>query len=305
VQQAREAAHRSQCKNHLKQIGLALHNYHDVFRRFPIGSAQHLVPPAFSGTGLSWMVGLLPYVEQSTLFHKFEMNANNNGAGNNSVNGPLADGWTLPVYLCPSSPLPPLYPISGYQHMQAHYVGISGATNTNSFPADRVQVCCTSKDNYISGDGILIPNASIAISKIPDGTSNALIVGECSNYAYDANRAEKRVDGSYPNSWYTGTSSAGTPPNYGSKIGLMTLAQPAKNITTIHFPPNATFVQGTSTVPGMNSSNGAMNPMMSAHTGGVNALLADGTVRFLGNSIHLETLKALACRDDGAVLGEF
>jgi prepilin-type N-terminal cleavage/methylation domain-containing protein len=305
VQQAREAARRSQCKNNLKQVGLALHNYHDVFRRFPIGSVQHLVPPNVSGSGLSWMVGLLPYLEQSTLFNKFEMNASNNGAGNNSVNGPLVDGVIIPVYLCPSSPIPALYPISGYQHMQAHYVGISGATNSDGFPADRVQVCCTFRDNLISGDGLLIPNASIPISKVPDGTSNTLVVGECSNYAYDANRTEKRVDGSYPNSWYTGASGAGIPPNYGTKFGFMALAQPAKNITTIHFAPNSVFVQGTTTAPGMNSSSGAMNPLMSAHAGGVQGLLSDGSVRFLGNSVDLDTLKSLGCRDDGEVLGEF
>ena len=73
VQQAREAARRTQCKNNLKQIGLALHNYHDVHRTFPIGARWQ------RGVGPSWMVGLLPFIEQQNLYDRFDMDAPNNG----------------------------------------------------------------------------------------------------------------------------------------------------------------------------------------------------------------------------------
>lgn len=65
VQQARESARRTQCKNNMKQLGLALHNYHDVYNQFPINYSTVFT---MDNTTLSWMVGILPYIEQATLF---------------------------------------------------------------------------------------------------------------------------------------------------------------------------------------------------------------------------------------------
>ena len=67
VQQAREAARRSQCKNNMKQLGLALHNYHDAANKFPIGTR-------FSMSAPNWRVGLLPYLDQAPLFHSVKCN---------------------------------------------------------------------------------------------------------------------------------------------------------------------------------------------------------------------------------------
>jgi prepilin-type N-terminal cleavage/methylation domain-containing protein len=100
VQAAREAARRSQCTNNLKQIGLALQNYHDQNQTFPFGVRAQ-------GWGPSFYVGLLPYMEQTALYQKYDMIGSNNGylAGNSYLNSVVAN-VRLPALKCPSSPLP-------------------------------------------------------------------------------------------------------------------------------------------------------------------------------------------------------
>jgi prepilin-type N-terminal cleavage/methylation domain-containing protein len=96
VQKVREAAARAQCQNNLKQIGLACHNYHDVHKKLPPAWADPGGSYGNSQGNTFWYI--LPYVEQSALY---------NGAGGvfqNNVNGQAAYAYTVPIYLCPSSP---------------------------------------------------------------------------------------------------------------------------------------------------------------------------------------------------------
>src|SRR5205814_1725095 len=72
VQQAREAARRSQCKNNLKQYGLGLHNYHDVYQMFPIAGQNWAVPP-----GIGWQPRILPFMDQAPLFNSMNFNVGN------------------------------------------------------------------------------------------------------------------------------------------------------------------------------------------------------------------------------------
>jgi prepilin-type N-terminal cleavage/methylation domain-containing protein len=102
VQQAREAAKRSQCKNNLKQIGLALHNYHDTFKCFPPGKLNSPTPgqtwPTFAGPHYTnWAIAILPYVEQGALYEMYDQNETNTSAANQAVNQTHVD-----VYNCPS-----------------------------------------------------------------------------------------------------------------------------------------------------------------------------------------------------------
>src|SRR5262245_45130633 len=109
VQKVRAAAGRAACQNNLKQMGLALHNFHDNVYRFPPGAAYDRKP--FGTTnftayqfGSSWMMYLLPYIEQTALGSKYKFE---NGSGrNNPDNQNLMRGQVIPTFLCKSSPLP-------------------------------------------------------------------------------------------------------------------------------------------------------------------------------------------------------
>jgi len=121
VQQAREAARRSTCKNNMKQLGLAMHNYHDVYTTFPIGSRLHYLRPH------NWRFAILPYLDQAPLFNIAPAASFNAAPGANTVSD-LMDGLFLPVYECPSSP----QTLSQYNgtsiKSQSHdYVGIMGS----------------------------------------------------------------------------------------------------------------------------------------------------------------------------------
>lgn len=297
IMQAREAARRTQCKNNLKQIGLALHNYHSSNKSFPIGARSQ------SGFGPSWFVGILPFIDQANLSNQFDHHSANNGlpfsAG--ASNSSLTDGVVIESLRCSSSPLPATHTFGTTQQMQASYVGISGATNHDSFPANTVSNCCVPPfplNGQISADGILVPNRSIRASDIIDGSSNVIIVGEASNYLTDKDGNQQRIDGSFPNSWITGTSATGAPPNYQGFSPLF--PPPAYNITTIRYVPNAKYDQ-----PGIRNNHGPNNPLASAHEGGTHLLLADGSVRFLSENVNLTTLKRLAARNDQRVVGEY
>jgi prepilin-type N-terminal cleavage/methylation domain-containing protein len=148
VQAAREAARRMQCSNHLKQLGLALQNYHDTFQSLPFGARARYVNtsgtnPAGQNWGPSWYVGILPFAEQKPLSDLIEQSSVASGAalvdmqvvttGNQRV-PQIARDQKIAWMLCPSSPLPQTELLKGqanpaFNSVVASYVGISGATN--------------------------------------------------------------------------------------------------------------------------------------------------------------------------------
>jgi prepilin-type processing-associated H-X9-DG protein len=129
-----------------------------------------------------------------------------------------------------------------------------------------------------------------------DGLSNTIAVGEASNYAIDSAGNRKDIDGSFPVGWITGTTASGTPPNYNPGF-----SPTCWNITTIRYAPNSRDYNR----PGIRDNHGPNNPLMSAHSGGVHCLLADGSVRFVNETIDVMNLKRLARRDDGRNVDEF
>jgi prepilin-type N-terminal cleavage/methylation domain-containing protein len=301
IQAAREAARRSQCANNLKQIGLALHNYHDTYKKFPIGAK------AQNGWGISWWVGILPFAENRSLFENFDMTSNSNGWTNNSVtNSELVRGVMIPYMICPSSPLEPFadsHP--GLPQLMPHYGGVSGAANdaaisaTLAFPQDSRQIACCSccgggaASGRMSGSGMLVVNTAIGMEAATDGTSNTLMVVGGSDWAYDdpATRTNRRrVDFGYPHGWTMGEGN-GTIVN---SVQTGTHERPF-NLTTIRYPIN----MNTYNVAGVFDNHGSNNPILSAHPGGAQGCLTDGSVRFLADTTQLDLLKKMACRDDG------
>ncbi|NLX97261.1 MAG: DUF1559 domain-containing protein [Rhodopirellula sp.] len=311
VQAAREAARRMSCSNHLKQTGLALHNYHDVHQAFPVG-ARHAQRNAIgTTTGMSWWVGILPYLEQSSLYDKLDQVSPNCGmAGVNTNNGSAASGITMDMMLCPSSPLDETIKVGQFDLTRPSYVGIAGATDGTGdsmsgamFPESRTSPCCLGGPiltGRISAGGLLIPNRNVRLRDVTDGTSNVMVVSEISDYGHDSSGNKLDIDKGRPNGWLAGTAADGAPSSYHSVAN----PPPSWNITTIRYPVGTRAVrQGASTwLAGVYVNNGANHPLVSAHPGGVLALYADGSVSFLSETMELLTLKQLATRDDGQVV---
>ena len=136
VQQAREAARRTQCKNNLKQIGLALHNYHDVHNGFPMGN---MIPGTHGPT--AW-VAMLPFIEQAPLFNQINFSAAGSwwfGSGAASVNAATFSGKKIPGYICPSMTLVTMrspYGTPANSPMRGSYVLLEGAVGLSEVQND-------------------------------------------------------------------------------------------------------------------------------------------------------------------------
>ncbi len=307
VQQAREAARRTQCKNNLKQIGLALHNYHDVFNGFPIGASFARGGTVSPGWGMAWWVRILPYADQAPLYNKLRFEGDHPGTTANgtptwtgaAINGPAVDGLRITLMICPSSPVDAVR-TAGYPTMITcpQYSGISGAANSPSgdFVNSTGRQFTGTSTGLISTGGVLVPYDSVQIGRITDGTSNTLVVGEQSNFGTNAAGAKivinnhqgfmcGLIDPSCPNC----ANAAGS----GNRRMF--------NITTIRYAPNTV----STALAGIQNNDGNNNGIFSPHTGGVQALMADGAVRFISENLELLTLRRLATRDDGQVVGEF
>jgi prepilin-type N-terminal cleavage/methylation domain-containing protein len=297
VQAAREAGRRMACQNNLKQIGLALHNYHDVNKKLPYGVRWH------NGWGPSWYVGILPYVEATTVYDKYDHTSNSNAWTHDNVNNRnLVNNLKLTWMLCPSSPLDPTSDSGGgSQQVMPHYVGIAGAATGNGFTETRTATgasCCggSNSNGIIAAGGLLIGGKPLGLAAATDGTSNVLVVGESSNWGIENGTTKRRVDGGYPHGWTMGGGTNGVPGE-----GGVTTYERTFNLTTINYA----IGMNTFGVPGVGDNHGPNNPLLSAHPGGINGVLGDGSVRFISNTLDMLTLRRLATRDDGQALGEF
>ncbi|MCA9084024.1 MAG: DUF1559 domain-containing protein [Planctomycetaceae bacterium] len=229
VQAAREAARRTQSKNHLKQIGLAMHNYHDVYRHFPQGTVAN--PDLKPEQRLNWAVELLPFLEQQALYSAI----NRNSAWDGPQNKVVAD-TAVPVFQNPSQRRPADNPGS------MDYVGIAGiGPNAAELPIEDQRA------------GIFGFDRSTRIRDITDGTSNTLMVSD----AVSPNR-----------SFMQGGSMS---------------------------------IRGFSQQPYVNGPDGIGSP----HAGGFQAVLADGSVRFISAEVDPKVLEALATMHGGERVGDF
>jgi len=288
VQQAREAARRTQCKNNLKQIGLALHNYHDTFLQFPCPFGIAAMGAGGERWGHSQWVPLLPYMEQSTLFSQWNFNAYHEGWDGNLA---LSRGAVLPLLRCPSSNLPKLSPNA---FPTSHYFGIGGAVPRGVWTDTKGLNDNTPNWGYTSSRGMVVFGGK-TIASCSDGTSNTMIEGEISNFVFDAtgnSKDDRRPARNW--SWAMGGLS-----------GWRDWAPQVSNVC-IRYAPNAKVLGANGLVwPAWDDASGSNCPLTSAHTGGVQVTLTDGSVRFISDNIDMLTLTYLAVRDDDRVIGEY
>lgn len=303
VQAAREAARRMQCSNNLKQIGLGLHNYHDSFRTFPIGSRSGGFS-MYNTTGTNWRCSLLAFLEQKTVFDKLNFETGSFSGYNSqpfSGGNEILVGLLIPVYKCPSSTIDPFVneptSINDRGGMMLDYVGISGAYPD---PGGRGNTACRqSMRGYVCNTGLLVPHQCKRIRDALDGTSQTMIAAEQSGLV-----GGKPIRSNYAGGW-AGARDTGyelrprnaneVSPDDGSQnyyhCGLTVVRWAINTQTTVANSSSATY-----------ETNTILN---SFHPGGILGLLADGSVRFVAENISMDTLRRLCAADDGQTLGEY
>lgn len=296
VQAAREAARRSSCLNNLKNLGLAMHNHHDTYRRFPPGCAQDQPPfgQAAGNWGSSWKVYILPFIEQNNIFSQWQFDGGSSGyqhAGNMA----LVHNLTIPIYRCPSSPLPDFYAASynaGSIQMITSYTGIAGSTLR--------QPLASTSHGLGSGFGSLYANSRVNMGALTDGTSNTIMIGEQSDHA--RNVQNQPMTGRYtavtsqgPHGWTMGAG--------GTQLGAA-YAERHFNCTTVRYLINQRGIVSNVAQDSCDVCDNMGNniPLSSGHPGGCLVAMGDGSSRFMPNSTTLAILQALCDGSDGTAV---
>ncbi|REJ89053.1 MAG: DUF1559 domain-containing protein [Planctomycetota bacterium] len=286
VQQAREAARRTSCKNNLKQLGLALHNYHDAHLTFP---------PGGNGWGYaSFFVMLLPYMDQTAAYNRFDFNSDFDGrSGTRTFTAQqraIYNELEVPGLNCPSSELD-THATSvrcgiGLKVQRPNYVGIAGAARS---AVDGVTLIgSTGTYGRYVYNGVLNHVENVTIRDIIDGTTNTIMLGE---------QGRKRTDGTdYRSCMHCGGAWEGC--YYSIQVAGSQFCQ---NIAAMLYAPN-NLATGLTYADQPYHFN---NPLSSRHEGGVQVTLGDGGVRFISENIDMTTLMRLSNREDELVLGEF
>jgi len=314
INKVRDAAVRLQCSNNLKQIGVALNNCNNSsqFQSLPPGCTTDAAPfGAGGGWGSSWMVFLLPYVEQEGMYSQWRFDQGSSGY-TNANNRAVSKNVVLKSYRCPSSSLP-MFAANATTVMLATYVAIAGAANgTITSPpytegridnASSTTGCCSCGPS--SGGGVFYRGSMTKFGEITDGASNVLFISEQTDYMVSAASVKKALcaGGQYGSSM---GSDRNTVPNAPTATGG---ENRQFNCTTIRYGINqktfstAFFDQSGNTTGdctiGVCLDVGNNIPLNSTHPNGVNGLFGDGSVRFLSNETTLQMLGQIAVRDDG------
>ena len=314
VQKVREAANRISCTNNLKQIGLALHNYHGARRKFP---------PAFTGVPkppydqlptyfFSWSVlaELNPYLEQTNIYNKMDLNQPIYVPPNYDVSAAnqFAVEQLVPIFLCPSDKMQPLGGGYGLPTIgPTNYAACNGTGTTNGGPP---------LGSPWNSDGVFRAQLGTRIADITDGTSNTAAMSE-STLGEGPEGPSGPIPGKpetvyaylKPPAKLTESACASADMwNVDRRRGFMWATGEIRCASYNHYyPPNpATYDCVTNDYtpgPGINTAVG-FRAARSRHPGGVNLLLADGSVRFVENGISLDTWRKLATRAGDEVIND-
>ncbi|MBR9801902.1 DUF1559 domain-containing protein [bacterium] len=304
VQQAREAARRISCRSNMKQIGLALHNYMSTY--------SEMLPNA-GGTGAGYpndhspLARLLPFMEQANLQDLIDWDIQMGHPGSGAIPAelwPVAE-FPVPIYLCPSMAGDPVTTftmsdgntinVAGASYGMIHGNGLDGVTHAGS-----------------EANGVCWVGASVRLRDITDGTSNTVVFAETTVGAgaeampptsLDPGEVDLRVwraSGSASNAldWLNTGSGSVTGWNGGKSTIWLRGSSPNGLVLALPLTPN-------SKIPDFQSRSGKAGAARSYHPGGVNVLLADGSVHFIGDSIDRNVWHALLSRSGGEVVGEF
>ncbi|TWT36008.1 Type II secretion system protein G precursor [Posidoniimonas corsicana] len=307
VQSAREAARRSACQNNLKQIGLALQNYHNSNREFPPGTKVSLQdcrnndPKDCRGTGM--YVLLMPYMEEGVLEDSIQQLVDQRRQQDGG-------GWTwslytktgarISVYQCPSVSDELNFP------ERRDYFGISGGRNTsddNPRPdAANVQPRINGWRGNIYTDGLFLHRDAIAIRQITDGTTNTMAVGESVHWSivgHGPGYGDPQVGG--PLAWFFGVDG---PIDWREEERYsMYLISAGRVLRTTHEPMNTSLRPWSSNAEALKKDMDA--PLSSEHPGGIQVVFADGHVDFLNEAIDFLIYESLATRAGDEVIGSF
>lgn len=308
VQQAREAARRTHCKNNLKQFGLALHNHEEKLGEFPSGVIRKIwdQQPTWSDGHWAWGVfaNLLPFVEQNNLHGALQLDMPLLGAPptfeilpehRDLVNKPV------PLFLCPSD----FERVLDYRYRPLNYVACLGSGVETS-----QQAAGTDEKS----DGVFYANSRTKLRDIKDGLSNTIVFSE-TTLGHGGAGADGYTVSTHSNGpedvwaalmpWVTSTLSDAaceSATSFGVTRGSnWASTSHLSGFFNTYLPPNSArsdCIIHFTFAPGWVAAR-------SRHPGGVNVAMADGSVRFVGNSIDLELWRALSTRVGSEVVDEF
>ncbi|WP_145377989.1 DUF1559 domain-containing protein [Symmachiella dynata] len=316
VQQAREAARRTQCRNNLKQLGLAMHNYHDVFLMFPIGGISDLDGNVFSGA----LTASLPYFDQGNLenLYDYSLQWTDQPAG--------VQATPINSLICPSVPtentafdpvLEFALPGLGTGGL-THYMLSKGINDAICYEGGHPVYGPAAFGNIPSSErGMFNLDQSTRIAKITDGTSNTFMMGEgaggetfplCTGVGCtDPTTAQSPLNpGVNRNADVFWVSPEPSNDGYTTTVGLHTASVFCSTVERLNKNPVTTseiIVAGL--LDCRSSINGGphwMSNFRSAHTGGGFFLLADGSVRFVNDSIDLTQYRQFSTIAGGEIV---
>lgn len=289
VQQAREAARRSDCKNRLKQIGLALHNYHETHRCFPPGSivTSSSCPPAGSARrGATWTIQILPFLDDVPRYNNFNFEGTFAGIANESAHTNESEQIRPnSKFQCPTDPN------AAIGEPNTNYRGVQGGGGES-------QALCTagtaSNRRLFYKNGMLFINSNVKMRDVIDGTSNTFLVGE-SRWWFAV--GQNSPYGTYF-TWASSTRNAGG----SSHVNVVASATDPINAPLVdYFPSDGPY---TNHPAGIGAVVGTHTRCFGSwHQGGAHFALADGSVHFIGENIDLSVYRQLAQRADGLPLG--
>ncbi len=310
VQSAREAARRMSCQNNLKNIGLALHNFHDTRKAFPPGRVNTRaglpalgIPAMPTGTvpSHSWIPFILPYIEQQALYNLYNVRVI--WADNNNRN--TANPTQLKIMQCPSAK-------SNRMHVEAFpasagnrawgaaidYAGIKGIrTGTGTLSTSGLV------DNTGSFDGIMTDSLMQNFGSITDGSSNTILVAECAGRPelYRAGKAISLASLDPSNARYPIEDGAGGDMPGGAWAEQQNAFLLDGSSPDGRLKPGPCAVNCTNNFCGLPTRNYDDGETYSLHTGGANLVYGDGSVRFVGSTIDIRTYARLSTRAGGEV----